>query len=120
MGGLFGGPHAAQIEEARALFVDTPPSFALKSDGVRITWTYDDGRVRTLTTHGRREKVEGHDVRTWWDHARLVSETSLGDIKITDTYERVKDSPQMALTSKMGMAGQEVTVHRVYDAATPR
>jgi hypothetical protein len=121
MGGLFGGgPDPAQIEQARALFADPPASFALKTDDVRVTWTYDDGRVRTLTTDGRKHKVEGHDVRAWWDHARLVSETSLGDITITETYERAKGASQIIATSKMGMGGREVTVRRVYDAATPR
>src|SRR5262245_49510982 len=53
MGGLFGGaPDPAQMEEARALFVDAPSWFVLTRDGDRIVLTGDDGRVRTLTANG--------------------------------------------------------------------
>jgi hypothetical protein len=118
-GAMFGGaPDAAQIQEARALFTDAPPWFFLETDGERITLTYDDGRVRRLTASGRKEVVGGRNVRTWWDQPRLVSEIAIGNIKITDTYER--SGQQLIVTSRMGMAGREVAVRRVYEAGHSR
>jgi hypothetical protein len=121
MGGLSGGaPDATQMEEARAQFVDAPSWFVLTRDGDRIVLTGDDGRVRTLTANGRKEKINGRDVRTWWDQGRLVSEMSIGNIKMTDTYERAPAASQLTVTSKMGINGWEVSVRRVYDAANVR
>src|SRR5262245_42612160 len=115
-GGLFGGTQQAQMEEARGFVLDAPPSFALTQDGDRIVLTESTGRVRTLIASGRKEKIDGHDVRTKWDNRRLVSETSLGTAKVTETYERLAKAPQLIVTTKMEMHGRELSVRRVYDA----
>jgi hypothetical protein len=116
-GRLFGG---GDMEEARGRFLNAPASFTLTQDGDRIVVTGSDGRVRTLTANGRTEKVNGRDVRTTWDKQRLVSEISIGDAKVTDTYERPTNAPQLFVTTKMDMRGHEVSVRRVYDAGSVR
>jgi hypothetical protein len=55
-------------------------------------------------------------VRTKWDKQRLVSEISLGGAKVTETYERLVDSTQLIVTTKMDMHGRDVSVRRVYEA----
>jgi hypothetical protein len=116
LGGSSGGAQQAQMEEARSLVLDAPPWFVLTQDGERIVLTDSGGRVRTLTASGRKEKVDGRDVRTRWDNQRLISEISLGSAKVTETYERSTDAPQLIITTKMEMHGRELSVRRVYDA----
>lgn len=120
LGGLFSGGHNAQMEEARKLVLNAPSSFTLTQDGDRIVLTESGGHVRTLTANGRTIKVNGRDVRTKWDKHRLVSEISLDGAKVTETYERSTSAPQLIVTTKMDMRGHEVSVRRVYDAASPR
>jgi hypothetical protein len=116
LGRLFGG---GDMQEARSLVVNAPSSFTLTQDGDRIVVTGADGRVRTLNASGRKEKVNGRDVQTRWDKQRLVSETLVGDAKVTDTYERSPDRPQLIVTTRMDMRGHSVSVRRVYDAQGP-
>jgi hypothetical protein len=116
-GRLFGG---GDMEEARGLFLNAPASFTLTQDGDRFVRTGSDGRVQTLTANGRTEKVNGRDVQTTWEKQRLVSEISVGDAKVTDTYERPASAPQLIVTTKMNMRGHEVSVRRVYDAGSLR
>jgi len=107
LAGLFGGPRQAQMDEARGLLLDAPPLFVL-TDG--------SGRVRTLTASGRKEKIDGRDVQTKWDNRRLVSETSLGDAKVIEAYERLANALQLIVTTTMKIRGRELSVRRVYDA----
>jgi O-acetyl-ADP-ribose deacetylase (regulator of RNase III) len=74
--------------------------------------------VRTLTADGRKEKVNGRDVQTTWDKQRLMSETSVGDAKVTETYERSTTAPHLIVTTRMEMRDHDVSVRRVYDALT--
>ena len=120
LGRLFGGGHSSQMEEARSLFLNAPASFTVKQDGDRIILTGGDGRVRTLTANGRKEKVNGRDAQTRWDKERLVSEISMGAAKVTETYERSTNAPQLIVTTQMDMRGHTVSVRRVYDAASGR
>ena len=120
LGRLFGGGHDSQTEEARARFLNAPTSFTLKQESDRIMLTESDGRARTLTANGRKERVNGRDVQTRWDKDRLVTETSLGNAKITETYERSTNLPRLTVTTKMEMRGHDVSVRRVYEAAVPR
>lgn len=71
-----------------------------------------------VNNHGRKEKVNGRDVLTKWDGQRLISETTVGDTKVTDTYERSPSAPQLIVTTRMDMRGHGVSVRRVYDAAS--
>jgi len=116
-GRLFGG---GDMQEARGLILNAPSSFTLKQDGDRIVLTGSDGRVRTLTANGRKEKVNGREVQTKWDNQRLVSELEVGDARVTETYEHPTNAPQLIVTSKMAMRGHDVSVRRVYDAETAR
>ena len=59
-------------------------------------------------------------MRTKWDNNHLVSEISVCDGKVTETYERSANAPQLIVTTKMGMSGHQVSVRRVYDAERPR
>jgi len=115
-GGSSGGAQQGQMEEARSLLLDAPQSFVLTLNGERIVLTESTGRVRTLVASGRKEKIDGRDVRTKWDNGRLVTETSLASAKVTDTYERLGNPPQLIVTTKMEMHGRELSVRRVYDA----
>ncbi len=119
--GRHGGGRNAQMEEARDLVLNAPASLVLTQDGDRIVLTGSEGRLRTLTANDRTEKVNGRDVRTKWDEHHLVSETSVGDVKVTETYERSTNAPQLIVTTKVVMRrGHEVSVRRVYDAESPR
>ena len=116
LAGLFGGSQQAQMGDARSLLLDASPSFVLTQDGDRIVLTDGNGRVRTLTASGRKEKIDGRDVQTRWDNRRLLSETSLGNVKVIEAYERLADAPQLIVTTTMEMRGRELSVRRVYDA----
>lgn len=119
--GRHGGGRNAQMEEARGLVLSAPSSFVVMQDGDRIVLTDSDGRVRTLTANARKEKVNGRDVQTKWDKHRLVSQTSLSNGKVTETYERLTNAPQLIVTTNLDMRrGHEVSVRRVYDAESPR
>jgi len=116
LGGLVGGAQQAQIEEARGLVLNAAERFVLTPDGNHIVVTDGDGRVRRLTANGRKEQIDGRDVRTRWDKQRLIAETSLGSAKVTETYERSTTATQLVVTTKMSMHGRELSVRRVYDA----
>ena len=121
LGGLFGRLFGGgDMQEARGLILNAPPSFTLTQDGDRIVVTGSDGRVRTLTANGRKEKVKGRDVQTTWDKQRLVSETTVGDAKVTETYERSTTAPQLIVTTRMDMRDHAVSVRRVYDSQSAR
>ena len=108
------------MEEARRMVLNTPSSLTLMQDGDRIVLTGSAGRPRTLTANGRKENINGRDVLTKWDGQRLVSETTIGDAKVTDTYERSASSPQLIVATRMDMRGHGVSIRRVYDAASAR
>jgi hypothetical protein len=115
-GGLFGRLFGrGDLEEARRMVLNAPPSFSITHDGDRIVLTASDGKVRTLTANGRKERVNGRDVLTRWDGQKLVSEASIGDANVTDTYERSASPPQLIVTTNMDMRGHSVSVRRVYD-----
>lgn len=116
-GRLFGG---GDMEDARRMVLNAPSSFTLTQDGDRIVVTGSDGRPKTLTANGRKEKVNDRDVLTKWDGQRLISETTVGDAKVTDTYERSPSASQLIVTTRMDMRGHGVSVRRVYEAAPAR
>jgi hypothetical protein len=115
-----GGGLNTQMEEARGLFLNAPPWFVLTQDGERIVLTDSDGRVRTLTANGQKVRAGARDVRTKWDKHRLVSEISLSDGKLTETYERSSTAAQLIVTTKLDIRGHDVSVRRVYDARSER
>jgi hypothetical protein len=116
LGALFGGGGKGDADRARDMFLRRPTSLVVTQDGARIQLTDSDGRVRVLNAGGQKQTVDGRDVRTKWDNGRLVSETSVGSAKLTDTYERIATPPQLVVTTKMEMSGSTVSVRRVYDA----
>jgi hypothetical protein len=121
LGGIFGRLFGAgDIHEARRMVLNAPTSFTLAQDGNRIVLTGGDGRARTLTANGQKERVNGRDVVTKWDGQRLVSETTIGDAKVTDTFERSTTAPQLIVTTRMDMREHGVSVRRVYDAEGAR
>jgi hypothetical protein len=118
LGGLFGRLFGGgDMEEARRMVLNAPQSFTLTQDGDRVALTASGGKVRTLTANGRKEKINGRDVLTKWDGQRLVSETSFGDAKVTETYERSASPPQLIVITRMDMREHGVSVKRVYDEA---
>jgi hypothetical protein len=116
-GRLFGG---GDMQEARRMLLDAPTSFTLAQDGNRIVLTGSDGRVRMLTANGQKEKLNGRDLLTKWDGPRLVSETTIGDVRVTDTFEHSATARQLIVTTRMDMREHGVSVRRVYDAERPR
>lgn len=116
-GGIFGGGQAghAQLEE---VVVNAPTRFVLMQDDQNVVLTEPEGRVRTLPTNNRTVKIDGRDVRTKWENNRLLSETTVGDAKVTETYERLPNAPQLIVTARVDMQGRQVSVRRVYDAVT--
>lgn len=116
LGALFGGGRRSDTERAHGMFPDRPLSFVLTQDGDRIELTDSQGRRRVLTANGRQETIDGMSVRTRWEVRQLVSETSLGNGTITQTYERVATANQLIVTTRMNVTGQVASVRRVYDA----
>jgi len=55
-------------------------------------------------------------IQTKWNNRRLVSETSLGDAKVIEAYERLANALQLIVTTTMKIRGRELSVRRVYDA----
>jgi hypothetical protein len=49
------------------------------------------------------------------DKNRLVSETTMGNARLVETYERSPNGRQLIVTIGMEMHGQQITVRRVYD-----
>jgi len=115
LGKVFGGGGRDETPQARDLFLRRSPSFFLKQRGERIEMTDSDGRVRVLTANGRTQKIDGHEVRTRWERSLLVSETSLADARITETYDRLVTAPQLIVTTELEMHGRKVSVRRVYE-----
>jgi hypothetical protein len=111
-----GGGQAAAMNDLRNALLRVPAWFTLAQNADRIVVTDDDGRVRSLAVDGRRDKGNGRDVRTRWDDNRLVSEISLGNATVTETYERAPAAPQLLVTTRAEMGGQVLNVRRVYDA----
>ena len=100
---LFGG---GDMEEARGLILNAPASFTLTQDGDRIVLTGSDGRVRTLTANGRKEKVNGRDVQTKWDKQRLVSENLRGR---RESYRELRALDQRAAANRHDQDGHAWT-----------
>ena len=117
--GIFGGGQAdaekmhAQLEE---VLVDAPARFTLTQDDQKIVLTEADGEVRTLPTNNRKVNVDGRDVRTKWENDRLVSEITVGNARVIETYERSPNATQLIVTARVDVRGQRVSVRRVYDA----
>lgn len=74
--------------------------------------------MRTLPTNNRTVKSDGRDVRTQWENNRLVSEITVGNAKVIETYERSPGAPQPIVTARVDVQGRQVSVRRVYDAVT--
>jgi hypothetical protein len=103
-----------QWEEARNLILNAPPRFVLTQNDQKVVLTEPNGHVRTLPTNNRNVKIDGRDVRTKWENNRLVSETTVGDAKLVETYERSPSAPQLIVTARLDMHGRQVSVRRVY------
>lgn len=108
----------AQLEEAHDLILNAPGRFVLTQDDQEVVLTEPDGRVRRLPTNNRKVKIDGRDVRTKWNNNRLVSETTVGNAKVIETYERSPSAPQLIVTARIDMHGRQVSVRWVYDAVT--
>ncbi len=120
-GGPFGGGRKAQMKQAQDMVLNAPQSLVVTQDGDRIVLTAIAGPVRTLTANARTEKVDDRDVRTTWEKHRLVSVTSLGHGKVTETFERAKGDSRLIVTTRLDVrGGSGVSVRRVYDARSPQ
>jgi hypothetical protein len=113
-GGGGGGAEAKQMEEVRNLLLNAPTRFLLTQDDQKVVLTEPNGHVRTLPTNNRKVTIDGRDVRTKWKKNRLVSETTVGNAKLVETYERSPSAPQLVVTARLDMDGRRVSVRRVY------
>jgi len=107
-----------QLEGVQNLMQNAPTRFVLTQDDQKVVLTQPDGRVRTLPTNNRKVKIDGRDVRTRWENNRLVSETTMGNATLVETYERSPSAPQLIVTARIDMHGRQVIVRRVYDSVT--
>jgi hypothetical protein len=116
-GGAGDGGRAAhaQLEE---VILSAPTRFVLTQDDQKVVLTEPDGRVRTLPTHNRKMKVDGRDVQTRWEKNRLVSEITVGNAKVIETYERSPNASQLIVIARVDMRGRQVSFRRVYDDVT--
>ncbi|MPY89628.1 MAG: hypothetical protein GEU99_17100 [Luteitalea sp.] len=110
----------AQMEEMHDLILNAPVHFVLTQDEQKVVLTEPDGHVRTLPTNNRPVTVDGRDVQTRWENNRLVSETTVGNTKIIETYERSPSAPHLIVTVRVDMPRRHVSLRRVYDAVTDK
>jgi hypothetical protein len=116
-----GGPpgvHGQGLEEIRNLMLNAPTRFVLTQDEEKVVLIEPNGHMQTLPTNNRMVKIDGQDVQTGWENNRLVSETTIGNTKLIETYERSPGGRQLILTIGADVHGQQVGVRRVYDAVT--
>ena len=118
LGRIFAGGWEKRHAQFEAVIVNAPSSFVLAQEDQRVVLTEPDGHVRTLPTNNQAVKVDGRDVQTVWKNNRLVSEITVGDAKVTETYERLPGVPQLIVMARMEMRRRQVSVRRVYDAVT--
>ena len=114
-----GGQPGAQgqgMEEIRDRLLNAPTRLVVAQDDQKVVLTDDDGHVRTLPTNNRKVQIDGRDVRTKWQNNRLISETTIGDAKLVESYERSPDGRQLIVTVGAEMQGERMSVRRVYDA----
>jgi hypothetical protein len=113
-----GGGHGQGIEEIRNSLLNASTRLVVAQDDQKVVLTEADGHVRTLPTNNRTVKMDGREVRTKWENNRLVSETTIGDAKLVETYERSSGGRQLIVTVGAEMDGQQqMSVRRVYDPA---
>ena len=114
-----GGQPGAQgqgMEEIRDRLLNAPTRLVVAQDDQKVVLTDADGHVRTLPTNNRKVQIDGRDVRTKWQNNRLISETTIGDAKLVESYERSPDGRQLIVTVGAEMQGERMSVRRVYDA----
>jgi hypothetical protein len=110
-----GGGPGRGMEEIRNLLVNAPTRLVVAQDDQQVVLTEPNGHVRTLLTSNRKVKIDGRDVQTRWENSRMVSETTIGNTKLVETYERSPSGRQLIVTVGMEMHGQQVGFRRIYD-----
>jgi hypothetical protein len=114
--GIFGGGRAKQMHaQLEEVIVNAPTRFSLAQDEQKVVLTDANGRVQTRLTNNRKVTVAGRDVQTKWESNRLVSEITVGNAKVIETYERSSTAPQLIVTASVDGRGRQVSVRRVYD-----
>jgi hypothetical protein len=108
------------MEEAQRLFKEAPTTMVITHEDPKLVLVLDDGRQRNLYTDNRKETEGVGEVRTKWDHERIVTATKFGErVKALETYQLAADRRQLLVNVKMEMSmmGQTraVEVRRVYD-----
>src|SRR5262249_13767944 len=114
--GASGGRGRAEHADLEEVILRAPTRFVLTQDDQKVVLTEPDGRVRTLPTNNHKVRVDGRDVQTKREKNRLVSEITVGDAKVIETYERSPNASQLIVIARVDMRGRQVSVRRVYDA----
>ena len=107
----------ALMEHAHTLLSSLSSSLVIKQEGNTVEVRSANGGEQILTADGRKQTQSGRSVTTKWEKQRLVSETAAGKAKITETFERATGKAGLIVTVKMKMAGQDLSIRRVYDPA---
>jgi hypothetical protein len=116
-GGIFGRGHSGHTE-LEEVVVNAPTRFVVMQDDQKVILTEPEGRVRTLPTNNRNVKVDGRDTRTKWENNHLISEITVGDAKVIETYERSPSSAQLIVTARVDMQGRQVSIRRIYESVS--
>ena len=113
-GGSGGGSTAsqAQMAEARAVMREVsqaPAQVTIVSDEKSVIFTDAAGVVRKFTTDGKKEKVDvlttKVDAVTKWDGATLTQELTIGQLKVTRTWQVTKQGDMLVETVKADAGG---------------
>lgn len=132
-GGMGGGRSGMDPEEMREMrtrmsrATESPAKLTITHGDGSITFSEGAGRSQTLTTNNKKEKKtfdnQTVEIKTKWDHGRLVKETSLGDgMTLTETYSLDPETRRLNVQLKFtnSRMPRPLTLRRVYDGETAR
>jgi hypothetical protein len=114
-GGSGGGSTASQAQMAEARTVlheigQPPQQVTIVTDEKTVIFTDGEGLVRKFTTDGKKEKVDivtaKVDSITKWDGPVLTQELSIGQLKVTRTWQLTKQGDMLVETVKTDAGGR--------------
>ena len=119
-----GGPREdADPRESMRAALEAPAEITITQTSAEIALLEKDGRLRALHPDGKGYKDSaGATVKTRWQDARLVVETSReSGRKVVETFTLQTEPRRLVVNVQLETpSGSPVTVRRVYDAAAER
>jgi hypothetical protein len=99
-----------QIRDVMRQVAHPPDAVTIVTDEKTVTFTDFDGAVRKFTTDGKKEKVDivtaKVDSITKWDGPVLTQELSIGQLKVTRTWQLTKQGDMLVETVKTDAGGR--------------